>query len=100
MNITIQKTNDTALAILEGRYDTAAANEVQPVIDELVALAQEGKDISMNFSLTDVITSAGLRQLLQVCKAAGEKKVALTGLSDYELQVLHLSGFEKLFNIK
>ena len=99
MKITVQKSEGSVLAAFEGRYDNDGATEVQGSIDEIVKLASAGNRVSMDFSGVDFISSPALKQIVAICEASGENKVEVTGMSKYVLDVMQLSGFDKILTI-
>lgn len=97
MNIT--KTEEGLVAQLAGRLDTAAsvhfAAEMQPLLDN----AKE--HIILDMTELTFISSSGLRHLLTLRKAshAAGGKVSLRNVSNDVMQVLRLTGFDKLFTV-
>ena len=82
-----------------GRLDGSTAAAHEKSLKEL--LAGEVNSIAINLSELDYVSSAGLRVLLVVAKAAKAKggKVVLVSPKPAILDVLKLSGFDKIIQI-
>ena len=99
MTIDIKIEGGTALGVLHGRLDTAAAEQfskdMQPLMDNA------DKVITLDCRGLEFISSSGLRLLLSLRKATIAKggKVILTGVSHEVEQVLTITGFVSLFEI-
>ena len=100
MTTTIQQQDGNLVALFEGRLDTAAAvkteQDMQPLYD------CEGKDVILDCSKLEYISSSGLRVFLSIAldtQSAG-KHVSITGLSDLIREVFDATGFTHLFEIK
>lgn len=97
----IIKNNETDMtAQLVGRLDTAAsaqfATDMQPLLDNA------SKDIILDCTKLDFISSSGLRLFLNLRKAtiAAGGKVIITGVSTEVKQVFTITGFLSLFEFK
>ena len=85
---------------LAGRLDgfTSPTHEA-----ELKALlAGEAQSVTIDLSQLDYVSSAGLRVLLTTAKMAKAKggEVVLTSPAPVVLEVLKISGFDKIFDIR
>lgn len=82
-----------------GRLDGSTAATHEKSIQDL--LAGEVNSIAINLSEVDYVSSAGLRVLLVAAKAAKGKggKVVLVSPKPAVLDVLKLSGFDKIIQI-
>ncbi len=95
------KTNDANKALVEigNQLDTAATQELTeqllPIIDN------KGKQITLDFSNLEYISSSGLRTLLLFNKKAKEigGSISLIGLKENILQIFQIVGFDTLFTI-
>ena len=90
----------TATYTLAGRLDgfTSAAHET-----ELKALlAGEASSVTIDLSQLEYVSSAGLRVLLMTAKQAKAKggAVVLSSPTSVVLDVLKISGFDKIFDIR
>jgi anti-anti-sigma factor len=88
------------VAILEGILDTAAAPETQKAMSPLNDC--EGKDIIIDCTKLEYISSSGLRIFLDVLKSAEDKgsHVYIKGISDDVRAVFAITGFINLFEFK
>lgn len=100
MRTTINELNGELVAAFEGRLDTAAAiqteKDVQPLAD------CTGKNIVLDCSALEYISSSGLRIFLNVLKNAKAKgsRVFITGMSDDINKVFRITGFMNLFEFR
>ena len=99
MKTTIQEKDGKYFATLEGELDTAAAVEVEKVLQPLYNT--NGKDVIIDCQHLEYIASSGLRILLSLLKGAmaGGSKVTLKNLNDDIKDVFRLTGFINLFEI-
>ena len=100
MNTNITEKDGKYIVSLEGELDTAHALEVEQAMQPLHEL--NGKDITIDCTRLDYIASSGLRILLGLLKSAKAKdnKVVLSNLNDEIKDVLKMTGFIDLFEIK
>lgn len=100
MNITIETTNGTTTARLEGRLDTPASAVATPYFDQI----QEHADGTVVLDCTDLsyIASSGLRLFLTLRKVAIAKggKVIVKNINDTIRQVFMMTGFLNMFEIQ
>lgn len=100
MTTTIKEQDGNLVALFEGRLDTAATpqteRDLQPLIDS------EGKDIILDCTHLEYISSSGLRLFLNVLKTAKPKgsHVYITGMDAQIRSVFTMTGFLNLFEIK
>lgn len=83
-----------------GRLDTTTAAAAEKA---LLALLVDGVDsINMDLSELDYVSSAGLRVLLVVAKAAKAKggKLILLAPKPAILEVIKISGFDRIIHIQ
>ena len=93
--------NDTQLiAFFEGRLDTAAAIPTAEAVKPL--LEAEGKEIILDCSKLDYISSSGLRIFLSIRKEAAThgSKVIVRSINADIRQVFVMTGFISLFEIQ
>jgi len=100
MKTTIQEQDGNMIAILEGRLDTAASPETEKAMSPL--LDCEGKDIIIDCTNLEYISSSGLRIFLGILKSAKPKgcHVYIKGISDDIRAVFAMTGFINLFEFK
>lgn len=100
MKTTIVEKEGNLIAIFEGRLDTAAAPQCE---QDLKPLADcEGRDIILDCTALDYISSSGLRLFLGVLKTAKPKgsHVYVTGMNADLRSVFTMTGFINLFEMK
>ena len=97
MNVTIQEQDGNIVAILEGNLNTAAAAETERAMNPLNDV--EGKDIIIDCTDLEYISSAGLRIFLGILQNAQEKggHVYIKGVNDAVNDVFTITGFSNIF---
>lgn len=87
------------LVTMIGSLDTMAANQIDAQVKEIEAEANQ--PITIDCTQLDYISSTGLRLLLRIRKAAGAagQKVTLHGVNSNVMEVLTVTGFDKVFVI-
>jgi anti-anti-sigma factor len=100
MTTTQNVQGDTLTISLNGRLDTTTA----PVFQQELLAAFSGQKVNVTLDFTDIayVSSAGLRVLLIGKKTATSKGVgfAVSHLSNEVLEVLKLTGFDKVLDIQ
>lgn len=100
MTIDINIQDNSVLAQLRGRLDTAAttqfSTDMQPLLDHA------DKPITLDCEALEFISSSGLRLLLSLRKAALAHggRVTLRNLSPQIKQVFTITGFTTLFDFE
>ena len=97
MNVSIQEQDGNMVAILVGSLDTAAATETEKAMSSLYDV--EEKDIILDCTGQEYISSAGLRIFLGILKAAKGKgrHVFIKGINDNVRSIFTITGFSNLF---
>ena len=100
MTTTIQETDDRFIATLSGELDTAAAKETEQALAPL--LDSKGKEILIDCTELEYISSSGLRVLLSILKQAKTvgSRVVLKNVNEVIREVLDLTGFITLFELE
>ena len=100
MNITIQETDAKIIATLAGELDTAAAQEAEKQLQPL--LDSKGKEVVLDCTDLEYISSSGLRVLLSLLKQAQSvgSRVVLKNVNDVIRDVLDLTGFISIFEFE
>ena len=100
MEIEIKETGSGITALLNGRLDTAAAAEASPMFDKIGEYAD--REIVLDFSNLDYISSSGLRLLIGLRKSCAAKggKIIIKKLNDSIRNVFTMTGFYSLFEIQ
>jgi anti-sigma B factor antagonist len=97
MNVRIEEIDGNMVAFLEGNLDTAAAPETEKAMNPLNDV--EGKDIIIDCTALDYISSAGLRIFLGILQDAEEKEghVYIRGINDKVRAIFAITGFSNIF---
>ena len=97
MNVTIQEQDGNMVAILEGNLNTAVAAATEKAMSPLNDV--EGKDIIIDCTDLEYISSAGLRIFLGILQNVQERgvHVYIKGLSDALNDVFVITGFSNIF---
>ena len=100
MKTTILEQDGNLVAMLEGRLDTAAAPETEQAMKPL--FDSEGKDIIIDCTDLEYISSSGLRIFLDVLQHAEEKggHVYITGINDDVRSIFAITGFINIFEFR
>ena len=100
MTTNIEKLEDKYLVTLKGELDTAAAAEVENVLQPLYN--SDGKDVIIDCSELEYIASSGLRILIGILKGAkaSGSKVVLKNMNDDIKSVFKLTGFINIFEVE
>ena len=100
MNVTIKEQDGNMVAYLAGSLDTAAAAETEKAMNPLNDV--EGKDIIIDCTDLEYISSAGLRIFLGILQNAQEKggHVYIKGINDNVRTIFTISGFSNIFEYK
>lgn len=100
MVIDIKKTDDGMRATFTGRLDTPAAVKAQQEIAPLLENAD--KEIVLDCTQLDYISSSGLRLFLTIRKETSAKggKVIIENINEEIRKVFMMTGFFNLFEIR
>ncbi|MCR5181339.1 MAG: STAS domain-containing protein [Bacteroidaceae bacterium] len=100
MIIEIKEQNGAYIGILKGWLDTEKATRFAEEMAPLMAHAD--KSIELDCSQLEYICSLGLRSLMQLKKASAGKggTMVLTHVEGEVLNILTITGFYKLFDIR
>lgn len=97
MNVTIQEQDGNMVAILEGNLNTAVAAATEKAMNPLNDV--EGKDIIIDCTNLEYISSAGLRIFLGILQNVQERgvHVYIKGVNDAVNDVFTITGFCNIF---
>jgi anti-sigma B factor antagonist len=100
MKTTLKEENNELVMYFDGRLDTAASPTVEKEIQPL--LESDNKNIVLDCTKLEYISSSGLRLFLSVLKNAKAKgnHVYITGVSNDIRNVFAMTGFINLFEFK
>ena len=93
MALDIQKTvdGDNVTLALSGRLDTAAAPELETVLDEVLPQA---KDLVFDLAGLEFIASSGLRLIRRAQKTMNNQgSMRLTNVADAVMEIFDITGF-------
>ena len=97
MNVTIQEQDGNMVAILKGNLNTAFAAETEKAMSPLNDV--EGKNIIIDCTDLEYISSAGLRIFLGILQNVQERgvHVYIKGINDAVNDVFVITGFNNIF---
>lgn len=100
MEMTIQDGQARVAAIMKGSFDTLSAEQLEPQVQELESMAS--KPLELDCTALDYIASSGLRILLRLRKAYAAKgqQVSLLNVNEQIMEVLKVTHFDNMFQIK
>lgn len=94
--MTIEKTlnGETLTLKVIGRLDTATASQLEAEMNDSLDSA---KDLILDFSELEYISSAGLRVILKAQKIMNKQgTMKLTGVNDTVMEVFDITGFSDI----
>ena len=99
MNINKTQGDDKTTLTLSGRLDTTTAPQLQ---EALIPEFDNTKNIELNFTDIDYVSSAGLRILLMGINAAKAKgaSMVLCGVSEEIMEIFEMTGFSDILTIR
>ena len=97
MNVSIKEQDGKMIAILAGSLDTAAAPETEKAMNPLNDV--KGKDIIIDCTELEYISSAGLRIFLGTLQNAEENDshVFIKGINENVRTIFTITGFSNIF---
>lgn len=100
MNVRIEEIDGNMVAFLAGSLDTVAAPETDKAMRPLYDVV--GKDIIIDCTELEYISSAGLRIFLGILQSAEEKggHVYIKGINDAVRSIFTITGFCNIFEFK
>lgn len=100
MTLTINNENNVWTGIVTGRLDTVSAVQFEKEMKPLVENAD--KEIVLDCTELEYISSSGLRQLLALRKAVDAKggKMVILHINDELRNIFTITGFFALFDIR
>lgn len=99
MQIIKNEEKNRLIVYVDGRIDTLTASDFEK---QLIELINNNKDVIIECSKIEYISSAGLRSLLVLEKLAAVKKIniVLCRLPELVREVLEISGFDSFFEVR
>ena len=98
--MTIEKTltGETLILKVIGRLDTSTAPQLEAEMNDSLDSA---KDLILDFSELEYISSAGLRVILKAQKLMNKQgTMKLTGVNDTVMEVFEITGFADILTIE
>lgn len=99
MRMELTKEGDSLLVRIEGRLDTVSS----PGLEETLQANMEGiRSLTLDFTLLEFISSAGLRVLLAAHKAMKGRRgvMVVRGINQEVREVFDITGFLDILNIE
>ena len=99
MKVKWERTDETAVAKVEGRIDGASFLEFQRVLES--GLDPDAQTVIVDFEQVAFISSAGLRVVLMLSKQLRKRgaKLAICSLNDSIRRIFAVSGFDRIVPI-
>ena len=99
MTITLESAANAQIVALQGQINSTNAAPLEAEILALVAAGQ--KNLLLDFSALDYISSAGLRLVLVVAKRLKQEggKLVLCAMQPHVREVFDISGFLAILNV-
>ena len=97
MKVRIEEIDGNMVAFVEGSLDTSSAAEAEMAMNPLNDV--EGKDIIIDCTDLEYISSAGLRIFLGILQNAEDKNghLYLKGINDNVRDIFKITGFSNIF---
>ena len=99
IDITWERQDGIAIAILAGRIDSNTAEEFQSRLDS--GIGSEDEALILDFEQVSYINSAGLRAGLRIARKCREsdRKFGICNLSDATRSIVMISGFDQVIPV-
>lgn len=99
MKVTIERADETVIAIVEGRVDGTNAFEFQKALE--AAITEADRVMILDCEELSYISSAGLRVVLLTARSLQRQnsKFAVCSLSEEIGKVFQISGFDKIIPV-
>ena len=100
MEVTITKTDDKNLVVLNGRIDTTNADQFMADVQPL--MQPDAGDVEIDCSEMSYTSSQGLRVFLMLQKSvmARQKKMVLKNMKPQVKEVFDITGFSNIITIQ
>ena len=98
MTIETKLNGNSAHLAVEGRLDTQSAPELEKALD---AIFNSLKELTIDMTGLEYVSSAGLRVILKAQKTMNSKgSMRLTGVNDSIMEVFDITGFLDILTIE
>lgn len=96
MEVLINKNEDNITFDVSGRIDSLTSNDLESTIKENLG---DYKDVIINFSNVEYISSAGLRVLLSLHKLLKDGDLKIINVNEVVKEIFDVTGFIDILNI-
>ena len=98
MNISTKSRGDVCIIEISGRMDSFSSKEIEERLNDVI---ERNKEILIDLSAVDYISSVGLRVLLSVLKKQKERdgSIKLASLQPFVRDIFKITGFDRIFSI-
>ena len=95
----IKKEVNGGICILKpfGRVDTLTSGELEKEVNDCCANCDK---LILDMAEVDYVSSAGIRVIIQAHQAVGKDSFALKNVSTNVMQLLTMTGFDKVLNFE
>lgn len=99
MTIALESADNAQIVALQGQINSTNAAAIEAEV--LALISPEQKNLLLDFSTLDYISSAGLRLVLVVAKRLKQEggKLMLCGMQPHIREVFDISGFLAILNV-
>ncbi len=98
MTINKKFENEKAILNIIGRLDTQTAPELEKMLEEL---GEDCKELILDMTELEYISSAGLRVILKAQKLMNSKgSMKLTGVNESVMEVFEITGFLDILTVE
>jgi anti-sigma B factor antagonist/stage II sporulation protein AA (anti-sigma F factor antagonist) len=100
LNVTVEEKEEKTIVHLDGRLDAISTPSLDKKLMELIREKRK-KEILLDFSHVEYLSSAGMRLLLSVTKQLKNDhgKLCSYALSEDVMEIIRMAGFERILNI-
>ncbi len=96
MEVIVNKEDEKLVYEVGGRIDSTTAPELEEVINENLG---DYKDVSIDFSKVEYISSAGLRVLLATQKKLKDGELKILNPNEVVEEIFEITGFMDILNV-
>ena len=97
MDIKKEFDNDICTVKPHGRIDTLTSGELENVVSDV---SEKCKKLIIDMSDVDYVSSAGIRVIIGAHQSVGADNFSLKNVSKNVMQILTMTGFDKVLNFE
>ena len=97
MEITKEMNGSTCTLKPQGRIDTLTSAELEQAVNECAGQCEQ---LALDMSGVDYVSSAGIRVIIQAHQSVGKENFVLKNVSKNVMQLLTMTGFNKVLNFE